>query len=278
MEKAVKLYYARLANMGDLLNELIVSRCFDCRVERCSFLTGEMSAIGSHLGMYTYHGGALMRLQQFINGIRQPEVYVWGTGFINYDDCRGRFFKRDMRFLALRGELSRRNVERMTGKTLDIPTGDAGILADRLLDGLPEKRYELGIIPHICDLKDEAAAQLAEKYENALLINVKDEPLEVVSQIAQCRYVLSSSLHGLIVADSFNVPNMHIVFGERLKGDGYKFDDYYSAYNVPHIQRDLRREAAPSLDEIGSRYAISREMTEEKKAQLLACFPRSLLD
>lgn len=278
MEKAVKLYYARLANMGDLLNELIVSRCFDCRVERCSFLTGEMSAIGSHLGMYTYHGGALMRLQQFINGIRQPEVYVWGTGFINYDDCKGRFFKRDMRFLALRGELSRRNVERMTGKTLDIPTGDAGILADRLLDGLPEKRYELGIIPHICDLKDEAAAQLAEKYENALLINVKDEPLEVVSQIAQCRYVLSSSLHGLIVADSFNVPNMHIVFGERLKGDGYKFDDYYSAYNVPHIQRDLRREAAPSLDEIGSRYAISREMTEEKKAQLLACFPRSLLD
>lgn len=278
MEKAVKLYYARLANMGDLLNELIVSRCFDCRVERCSFLTGEMSAIGSHLGMYTYHGGALMRLQQFINGIRQPEVYVWGTGFINYDDCRGHFFKRDMRFLALRGELSRRNVERMTGKTLDIPTGDAGILADRLLDGLPEKRYELGIIPHICDLKDEAAAQLAEKYENALLINVKDEPLEVVSQIAQCRYVLSSSLHGLIVADSFNVPNMHIVFGERLKGDGYKFDDYYSAYNVPHIQRDLRREAAPSLDEIGSRYAISREMTEEKKAQLLACFPRSLLD
>lgn len=278
MEKAVKLYYARLANMGDLLNELIVSRCFDCRVERCSFLTGEMSAIGSHLGMYTYHGGALMRLQQFINGIRQPEVYVWGTGFINYDDCKGHFFKRDMRFLALRGELSRRNVERMTGKTLDIPTGDAGILADRLLDSLPEKRYELGIIPHICDLKDEAAAQLAEKYENALLINVKDEPLEVVSQIAQCRYILSSSLHGLIVADSFNVPNMHIVFGERLKGDGYKFDDYYSAYNVPHIQRDLRQEAAPSLDEIGSRYAISREMTEEKKAQLLACFPRGLLD
>lgn len=278
MEKAVKLYYARLANMGDLLNELIVSRCFDCRVERCSFLTGEMSAIGSHLGMYTYHGGALMRLQQFINGIRQPEVYVWGTGFINYDDCKGHFFKRDMRFLALRGELSRRNVERMTGKTFDIPTGDAGILADRLLDGLPEKRYELGIIPHICDLKDEAAAQLAEKYENALLINVKDEPLEVVSQIAQCRYILSSSLHGLIVADSFNVPNMHIVFGERLKGDGYKFDDYYSAYNVPHIQRDLRQEAAPSLDEIGSRYAISREMTEEKKAQLLACFPRGLLD
>ena len=139
MEKTIKLYYAKLANMGDLLNDLVIRRCFGCDVERCSFLEGEISAIGSHLAMYTYHGTPLMKLQQLINGIREPKVYVWGTGFINYDDCKGRFFKRDMEFLALRGELTRRNVERMTGRTLDIPTGDAGILADRLLDQLPEK-------------------------------------------------------------------------------------------------------------------------------------------
>ena len=70
--------------------------------------------------------------------------------------------------------------------------------------------------------------------------------------------------HGLIVADSFHVPNMHVVFDERLKGDGYKFDDYYSAYGLPHIQRDLRQEAAPSLREIEESWGVTTEMVEEK--------------
>lgn len=43
-----------------------------------------------------------------------------------------------MCFHAVRGELTRRSVERMTGRTLDIPTGDGGILASELLDTLPE--------------------------------------------------------------------------------------------------------------------------------------------
>jgi hypothetical protein len=278
MEKNIKLYYAKLANMGDLLNDLIIRRCFDCNVERCSFLDGDMSAIGSHLAMYTYHGTPLMKLQQFLNGIKQPTVYVWGTGFINYSDTQGKFFKRDMRFLAVRGELTRQNVERMTGKILDIPTGDAGILADKLLDEVPEKLYDVGVIPHICDLKDPAAQALADKYDNSILINVKDDPIEVIRQIAQCRYVLSSSLHGLIVADSFNVPNMHIVFDDRLKGDGYKFDDYYSAYGVEHVQLDLRNSAPPSLEQMGDSYAITEQMVSEKKGLLLDCFPRQLLN
>ena len=76
----------------------------------------------------------------FGSGLNRP--LTGGSGFINYDDARGRFFKRDMRFHAVRGELTRRSVERMTGRTLDIPTGDGGILASELLDTLPEIRYE----------------------------------------------------------------------------------------------------------------------------------------
>ena len=158
---------------------------------------------------------------------------------INYDDAQGRFFKRDMCFHAVRGELTRRSVERMTGRTLDIPTGDGGILADELLDTLPEKRYDIGIVPHVCDLNDPAVTDLLGRYENAKFINVKDDPIAVLTEIAQCRCILSSSLHGLIAADSFHIPNLHIVFSDRPLGDGYKFDDYYSAYGVQHSPRDL---------------------------------------
>lgn len=273
MADSVKVYYTKLSNMGDRLNELIIEKCFGYKVERCSFLDGDMSAIGSCLGQYTLHGTFLMRLQQRINGFRNPHVAVWGTGFINYTDCEGTFFKRDMKFCAVRGELTRKSVERMTGQKLDIPTADAGILADELLDEIPPKRYDIGIIPHICDLNDPAVTELLKKYENARLINVKDEPLDVVREIAECRYIIGSSLHGLIVADSFGIPNMHIVFSDKPLGDGYKYDDYYSAYKVPHYVRDMREEEAPELREIEDNYLISREIVEEKKRLMRESFP-----
>lgn len=273
MQDSLKLYYAKLANMGDLLNVLIIERCFGYTVERCSFLTGDMCAIGSCLGQYTLHGTPLMKLQQRINGFVHPRVSVWGTGFINYSDWESPFFKRNMQFCALRGELTRKAVERMTGKRLDIPTGDAGILASALLDEMPEKQYDIGIVPHLCDLNDPAVQKLTEHYENALLINVKDEPLDVIRQIAQCRCILSSSLHGLIVGDSFSIPNLHVVFSDRPLGDGYKFDDYYSAYGLPHQVRDLRWDAAPGLEEIQETYLLRPEMVAEKKRCMRESFP-----
>lgn len=273
MSNTIKMYYSKLQNMGDCLNHLIVEKCFGCQVERRSFLEGEISGIGSCLGQYTLHGTALMRLRQRMNGIRKPHVYVWGTGFINHSDAEGKFFKKDMEFCALRGELTKKNVERMTGKKLDIPLADAGILASELLEEMPEKRYEAGIIPHLCDLKDPAVEKLLSQYENAKLINVKENPLQVVKEIAQCKYVLSSSLHGLIVADSFHIPNTYLIFGDRLLGDGYKFEDYYSAYGLKPQPLDMRTEAAPSLEKIKKTYQITPDMVEEKKRQMKEAFP-----
>ena len=95
MTDTLNLYYARIANMGDLLNPLIIERCFGYRVERCSFLTGDLCAIGSGLAQYKLHGNPLMKLQQCINGFTHPHVDVWGSGFINYDDAQGRFLMED---------------------------------------------------------------------------------------------------------------------------------------------------------------------------------------
>lgn len=273
MPNTIKMYYSKLQNMGDCLNELILEQCFGCEAERRSFLEGEICGIGSCLGQYTLHGTPLMKLQQWLNGIRRPHVYVWGTGFINHSDAEGHFFKKKMEFLAVRGELTRKNVERMTGKKLDIPMADAGILASELLLKMPKKRYEVGIVPHICDLKDPAVEELLSKYENAKLINVKDDPLQVVKEIAQCETIISSSLHGLIVADSFHIPNMYLIFGDRLLGDGYKFEDYYSAYGLKPMPRDLRIEPAPTLEEVRGKYQIQPELVEEKKRQMKAVFP-----
>lgn len=273
MPDQIRVYYTKLHNMGDQLNELILEKCFGYEVVRCSFLDGELCAIGSCLGMYTLHGTVPMRVRQRINGIQKPHVSIWGTGFINYSDSEGRFFKKDMEFCALRGELTRKRVEQMTGKKLDIPTADAGILASEVLEEEPGKCYDIGIIPHLCDLRDPKIEKLLKKYENARFISVKDEPVKVIREIAKCRCILSSSLHGLIVADSLGIPNLHAVFGDRLLGDGYKFDDYYSAYGIEHCPYDLRERDLPEISEIGERYRIRPEAVAEKKRSLREAFP-----
>lgn len=271
--RKMKVYYTKLANMGDQLNKLIIEQCFGYPVERCSFLDGELCAIGSCLGQYTLHGSHAMRLQQRLNGIIKPRVAVWGTGFINYSDCEGTFFKKKMEFHAVRGELTRRNVECMIGQELDIPTGDAGILASELLDEMPQKLYNVGIIPHICDLREPAVEKLARQYKASKIISVKDEPMQVIKEIAQCDMILSSSLHGLIVADSLGIPNQYVVFSDKPLGDGYKFADYYSAYGLSCRPLDLRVHPAPKETEIMDGYLITPQMAAEKKRLLKAAFP-----
>lgn len=273
MKDEIKLYYAVLNNMGDLLNVLIIRDLFGFQVERRSFLTGEMTAIGSGLGQYTLHGSLPMKLQQLLNGFRYPEVWVWGTGFIDYAEKDQPFFKRGMRFCAVRGELSRRRAEKLLGRRLDIPTGDAGILASELIDVPAEKTWDVGVVPHICDINEPSAADLAGTFENSILIDLREDPYEVLRKIAACRVIISSSLHGLIAADSFGIPNRHVLLSDKPKGDGFKFDDYYSAYGVPHLCTDLRCGGKITLREIEESYPITREMALEKKKAMLACFP-----
>ena len=95
----------------------------------------------------------------------------------------------------------------------------------------------------------------------------------MIRQIAECRFILSSSLHGLIIADSMGIPNLHVEFGDRLLGDGYKFDDYYSAYGLTHKPYDMRTEPLPELAWIQEQYRIRPEAVEAKKKALREVFP-----
>lgn len=51
-----------------------------------------------------------------------------------------------------------------------------------------------------------------------------------------CKYIISSSLHGLICADSICIPNRWIKLSELL-GSDFKFHDYYSVFDItPEFQ------------------------------------------
>ena len=59
--------------------------------------------------------------------------------------------------------------------------------------------------------------------------------------ISECECIISSSLHGLIIADSFLIPNQMVHLTDKLYGDGFKFDDYYSNFDINPQIFDLNK-------------------------------------
>jgi hypothetical protein len=134
--------------------------------------------------------------------------------------------------VGLRGHLTRQTVE--LARRTDLVIGDPGLLAAELVP-VERERYELGVVPHWSDhelYRRELAASKRHHYARPRLIDVTRDPLEVIAEIGSCRKIVSSSLHGLIVADSFGIPRRAERFpkmGSRWEGDTFKFDDYASA-------------------------------------------------
>ena len=165
-------------------------------------------------------------------------------------------------------------VEKVLGKKLDIPTGDGGLLVERWVGYYPEKKYKVGIIPHFKEQEHPSVKKLLEGYEDTTLINLREDPKTVCEKIGECEYIISSSLHGMIVADSFHIPNIHITLNNGMFGDGNKFADYLSGFGVEHIPFDCEKGDIPSLQLVKDNYKISIEQVEQKKQQLFDAFPR----
>lgn len=274
--KKIKVYYAKVPNMGDILNKDIIGKCFGYEVKRENYLFGKVSGIGSGLGNYTLEGPSWKRFLKRASNVISPDVNIWGTGFVCYKEKDEPLYKDKINFCAVRGELSKRRIEKLTGKSMEnLPLGDAGILASYLLDEKVEKKYDVGIIAHYKEKDEPVFKELFNKFKNATIIDVQDTPYNVTRRIAECKTIISSSLHGLIIADSLRVPNIHIVVTNNLLGDGFKFDDYYSAYGLKHEFKNMNKETVNSLDEIVENYKITDQMIEEKKNLMLKAFPYS---
>lgn len=129
----------------------------------------------------------------------------------------------DWRFV--RGPITRDRVIECGGSCPSI-YGDPALLLPLFCEE-SKKEYDVGIIPHYVDYN--IAVNLFPTYK---IINLKNKnPLEVAKEISKCRSVISSSLHGIIAANAYNIPAAWIKLSDNLKGDGVKFLDYFQSVN-----------------------------------------------
>lgn len=135
--------------------------------------------------------------------------------------------------------------------------GDGGLLMPLLFPEPVAVQYQLGVIPHIVDYATMAPAFAA--HRDVRLINLREDVASVCQAIKSCAYVISSSLHGLIVADAFGIPNVHVmVEPTRLIGGLHKFEDYYSVFDRPcptHVTFAPDKTPQVYLDHIRATYS-----------------------
>ena len=114
----------------------------------------------------------------------------------------------------------------------EVLLADPGLLAHRLIGGADSsKLFDIGIVPHFEDSHSETVRRLVGRLDGAAcLIDVKRRPVDVIADISRCRGILSSSLHGLIVADAMGIPNRRLLLANELCGGDFKYEDYYSSF------------------------------------------------
>lgn len=272
-----KVAYAKINNAGDLFNEALLDY-FGVDYDKGNIMNANLTMLGGMLSALLPSDKLKLRIAQkvlnLLYGDKTP-LHVWGTGFL-VGSREGKLFRKNLVVHALRGELSRQKLSKLLGQDLQVPLCDPGLMACKFVDKNQVKKYEIGIIPHFKEQDDPLFDMLKCNYENALVIDITKSYTEVLNEIAICKCVISSSLHGLIFADSLGVPNLHIAVSDKLAGDGFKFKDYYSGFGLSDNVFQVKEGVAPSIDYIYNEYRINYCDVEKKVEDMIAAFPKEI--
>lgn len=205
-------YFNRTVNVGDLLTPYLVHKLSGRKVFRAETkIFPSLLAVGSILGSATRHS------------------IIWGSG--SMDGRRLNVQLRPEQIYAVRGKMTLNLLQSSMKGELDVPLGDPALLMPRFFNPTVKQRFEIGLIPHYADLK-LVRKMVAEFEINAEIIDVQSQPEFFIKKMLECRNVVSSSLHGLILADAYKIPNVWAKFSDNLAGGYYKFNDYYSVTDV----------------------------------------------
>ena len=202
-------------NFGDRINPLIFR-----------FLTNR-EVVNSTGVVNIFSKNEYYLIGSVLDGINSANAIVCGAGFQKADAQIGVAPKS---VLAVRGPLSREIFQR---NNVDAPDFyfDPAIVLPKIFDVPSDKKWRYGLIPHYVD--HQRCKDLVEGFGSSRdikFIDILGDVEEVVSQIAASELIISSSLHGVIVAHAYGVPAVWVEFSDKVIGGSFKFNDYYQAY------------------------------------------------
>lgn len=250
-------WWKEIPNVGDVASEYVISKLSDehikwkepqrklltyCKKTIKDLLKGKYNI--SSLGEFVYPWEKCLFAIGSILDYSNSKTICWGCGFREpYSKFRGG------KVLAVRGKLSRNILNRE-----DIPLGDPALLLPLLYTpkAIEQKEY-IKIIPHYLDYND-IYNQYSNKYQ---IIDIRTKDVEsFIDQITSSKYILSTSLHGLIIAHAYGIPALWIKKGP-IASSGFKFYDYFSSVEIP------KYEGFTNIEEILSKQSYIEKLFNE---------------
>lgn len=205
-------YFNSIINFGDLLTVYILN-----------FFTSDKLLRFIHSG--TKQQADLVGIGSLLQSMPQNfKGHIWTSGSL-----RSRKHKKKYTNIVwgVRGPLTKQVYVQQT--IAPVCYGDGGLLLGFMHQKDKTPRYMLGIVPHYVD--EEYVRKQCKTNNNIIIISTKQDPEAFMTQLKQCKCIISSSLHGIIAADALGIPNRRFITDTSTKiiGANWKFNDYYAA-------------------------------------------------
>ncbi|MEW6372588.1 MAG: polysaccharide pyruvyl transferase family protein [Pseudomonadota bacterium] len=168
------------------------------------------------------------------------KAIVWGAGASGCETSAQ--LCKDAEYRAVRGPLTR-NALRVADIECPEIYGDAALLLPLFHKPQVQKTHEVGVILR----RSEAIWNQVVFADGVKKIFLESDDIEtLLDEILSCKRIVSSSLHGLVIADAYGIPSAWMDSGEPV-GLHFKFYDYFLSVNK--VQRPQRFN--PSGNRIG---------------------------
>ncbi|WP_051545457.1 polysaccharide pyruvyl transferase family protein [Butyrivibrio sp. MC2021] len=148
------------------------------------------------------------------------DATIWGSGILQTEApgfvwSRSKYRKLDVR--AVRGPETRRRLQENGYDVSKCVFGDPGVLMPLIYTPKEyEKKKDYSVILHMSKKDDSIPNQIDV---------LTDDWQKTIDEIYNSKLIISSSLHGCIIAEAYGVPAILL---DRLEGgDRFKYNDYY---------------------------------------------------
>jgi hypothetical protein len=215
-------HWTEVPNFGDAMAPLLLERFAGLKTEPSTISHARIASVGS----------ILEHIPPGWDG------FICGSGKLR-EDSQLNLHTKTATILALRGPLTARQCPSGT-----YALGDPGLLVSELIPA-QDKLYDLGVVPHWSDQELAVRPEFRSGKWHNVIISPREDPLTVIMQIARCRRIVTSSLHGAITADAFGIPRRVELGGLRqTKGGMFKWLDYSASISTvfrPGVMTEVSR-------------------------------------